>query len=447
MSSVCVLAIIPSPKGTAPASCSCRLSRNATVQQAIIEIGRQARLSLNVHDIVINGHLFSGERSSTELAAVCDGPTVVMLIEEKRSRSVPEAASVADVATSQKRDFAPELLARFEPTQLEQHQRMMSLHHQRMPSMDTIPPASARRGAPHVAQPPPSLREPAQSSSQPDRAFSGGSSRIADSLVKEENIMSLLQLGISREDAVRALSSSTSVDAAASMVMSNIWGDHDAVPLGRSSSAPAALGSELVTRASSASAVHSRISSTPSSLSSSLPLPPSQTAVWDRTLRCIAVAAQGNTFAQEVLMCFRVPMMLKHNLSIAAALQPIFHGERRLGNITNWERSSAANDLMLKAIDYCNILDANSSAVPVPPPGCDAEVWEDSIILGRPSDALFDKFFADSKEQISQVRFVSHLTLSHYTIQFCFHHELSDERQHFDTPCIKLINFPDRPHL
>jgi hypothetical protein len=48
---------------------------------------------------------------------------------------------------------------------------------------------------------------------------------VADSLVTEENITSLLQLGISREDAVRALSSSTSVDAAASMVMSNRWGD------------------------------------------------------------------------------------------------------------------------------------------------------------------------------------------------------------------------------
>jgi hypothetical protein len=57
-------------------------------------------------------------------------------------------------------------------------------------------------------------------------------------------------------------------------------------------------------------------------------------------------------------------MMLQNNLSIAAALPPIFHGERRLGNITNWERSSAANDLMLKAIDYCNILDANPCAVP-----------------------------------------------------------------------------------
>ena len=176
--------------------------------------------------------------------------------------------------------------------------------------------------------------------------------------------MSLLQLGISREDAVRALSSSTSVDAAASMVMSNILGEHDAAPLGRSSSAPAALGSELASTASSASAAHSRISSTPSSLRSSAPLPPSQTAVWDRTLRCIAVAAQGNTFAQEVLTCFRVPMMLQNNLSIAAALPPIFHGERRLGNIANWERSSAANDLMLKAIDYCNVLDANPSAVP-----------------------------------------------------------------------------------
>ncbi len=319
-------------------------------------------MSLNVHDIVINGNLFSGERGSTELAAVCDGPTVVMLIEEKRSRSVPEAASVADAAMSQKRDFAPEILARFEPTQLEQHERMMLLHQQRMASMDANPPAAARRGGPHTGQPPPSLREPAQSTSLLERALSGGSSRAADSLVKEENIMSLLQLGISREDAVRALSSSTSVDAAASMVMSNILGEHDAAPLGRSSSAPAALGSAAT--ASTASATHSRISSTPSSLRSSAPLPPSQTAVWDRTLRCIAVAAQGNTFAQEVLTCFRVPMMLQNNLSIAAALPPIFHGERRLGNIANWERSSAANDLMLKAIDYCNILDANPSAVP-----------------------------------------------------------------------------------
>ena len=364
MSSVCVLAIIPSPKGTAPASCSCRLPRNATVQQAIVEISRQAQMSLNVHDIVINGNLFSGERSSTELAAVCDGPTVVMLIEEKRSRSVPEAASVADAAKSQQRDFAPEILARFEPTQLEQHERMMLLHQQRMASMDANPPAAARRGAPHIGQPPPSLREPAQSTSLLERALSGGSSRAADSLVKEENIMSLLQLGISREDAVRALSSSTSVDAAASMVMSNILGEHDTAPRGRSSSAPAALGSQLAATASTASAAHSRISSTPSSLRSSAPLPPSQTAVWDRTLRCIAVAAQGNTFAQEVLTCFRVPMMLQNNLSIAAALPPIFHGERRLGNIANWERSSAANDLMLKAIDYCNVLDANPSAVP-----------------------------------------------------------------------------------
>ena len=140
-------------------------------------------MSLNVHDIVINGNLFSGERSSTELAAVCDGPTVVMLIEEKRSRSVPEAASVADAAMSQKRDFAPEILARFEPTQLEQHERMMLLQQQRMASMEANPPAAARRGAPHIGQPPPSLREPAQSTSLLQRALSGGSSRAADSLV------------------------------------------------------------------------------------------------------------------------------------------------------------------------------------------------------------------------------------------------------------------------
>ncbi len=102
-------------------------------------------------------------------------------------------------------------------------------------------------------------------------------------------------------------------------------------------------------------------------------------------------------------MCFRVPMMLRSNLSIASALEPIFHGERRLGNISNWERSSAANDAMLQAIEYCKILDANPTASPVPPPGCDPDVWDDSVLLGRPADPDFDKFFADSKEQVSQV--------------------------------------------
>lgn len=391
MSAICVLAIVPSQKGAAPASCSCRLPRNATVQQAIGQISLQTQLPLNVHDIVINGSLFTGDRSSTELATVCDGPALVILLEEKRSRSVPEPATVGNAVMYQKRDFAPELLARFEPTQLEQHQKMMMLHQQRMGSVDSATPAVARRApsGSHIGQPPPPLRESAQPSSQllrnlsggSPRNLSGGSPRVSESLVNEENIMSLAHLGISREDAVRALTSAASVDAAASIAMSTILNEDD-VPRPR------------------------RASSAPSSLGSAVPSPPSQTAVWDRTLRCIAIAAQGNTFAQEVLMCFRVPMMLMNNLSIASALPHIFQGERRLGNIANWERSSAANDAMLQAIEYCRILDANPSAVPVPPSGYDPDVWEDSILLGRPSDPSLDKFFADSKQQISQVCFV-----------------------------------------
>ena len=405
MSSICVLAFVPSAKGSAPASCSCTLLRSATVQQAIGQISLQTKVPLNAHDIVINGSLFVGERSSTELSAVCDGPALVMLIEEKRSRSIPEPASVGDAVALQKLDFAPEVLSRFEPTQLELHQRMMSLHQQRMGSMDSGGQVASRRapGGGHAGQPPPPLRESAQSASQVHRSVSSGSARVGESLVLEENIMSLLQLGISREDAVRALASSTSVDAAASMAMSQILDEVDPAPIARSSSAPASLGSNYVSRASSNSAPHSRSSSTPSSLGSNSLLPPSQIAVWDRTLRCVAIAAQGDTFAQDVLMCFRAPMMLRSNLSVAPALQPIFGGERRLGNISNWERSSAANDAMLQAIEYCKILDANPSEFPVPPPGCDADVWEDALYLGRPSDSSFDMFLSDSKEQISQV--------------------------------------------
>jgi len=396
MSSICVLAIIPCSKGSPPISCSCTLPRNSTVQQTIGEIARQTQRSLNVHDIVINGSLFVGDRSSSELAAVCDGPTVVMLIEEKRSRSILEPSTVGDAANSQKSDFSPELLARFEPTQLEQHQKMMLLHQQRMGSTDAAAAAVSRRapGGGHIGQPPPQLRQSAQTATQLSHTRSGGSPRAAESLVKEENIMSLLQLGISREDAIHALSTESSVDAAASSAMSKVLNEDHVAPVARASSAPASRASSLL-----------RTSSAPSSLSGSSTLPPSQIAVWDRTLRCIAVAAQGDTFAQDVLMCFRVPMMLRNNLSIAAALPPIFQGERRLGNIANWERSSAANDAMLKAIDYCKVLDANPSAVPVPPPGCDPDVWEDSILLGRPIDPSFDKFFADSKVQISQVFF------------------------------------------
>jgi hypothetical protein len=373
------------------------------VQQAIGQISLQTKLSLNVHDIVINGTLFVGERSSTELVAICDGPTVVMLIEEKRSRSVPEPASVGDAATSQKRDFSSELLARFNPTQLEQHHRMMSLHQQRTGSMHPSAP-SVTRPATGSGQIPP--RESALSASQATRTNSGGSPRVAESLVTEQNIMSLFHLGIGREDAVRALSSAASVDAAASMAMSKIFDEDDhPAPVARSSSAPASLGSQRTAASSASSSLLARSSSTPSSLGSTLPPPPSQIAVWDRTLRCVAIAAQGNTFAQDVLKCFRVPMMLRSNLCVAPALQPIFQGERRLGNIASWERSSAANDAMLQAIEYCKILDANPSALPAPPPDCDPDVWEDSLHLGRPADSSFDKFFSDSKEQISQVTF------------------------------------------
>jgi hypothetical protein len=391
MSSVCVLAIIPGPKGSAPMSCTCKLSRNATVQQAISQIARQTQLSLINFDIVVNGNFFVGDRNSSELAAVCDDLTIIMLIDEKRSRSVLEPATVGDAAMTRKSDFSAELLAHFEPTQLEQHQKMLLLRQQRVGSMDTAAPAVSRRvlGGVHIGQPPPQLRQSVQIT-QP-RVLSGGSPRTAASIVTEENIVSLLQLGIGRDDAIHALSSATSVDAAASLAMSKLLSEDHAAAPPRVSSLPSPLSLSLPTRASSA----------PPSLGGSLPQ--SQFAVWDRTLRCIALAAQGNTFAQDVLMCLRVPMMLRNNLSVAAALPHIFQGERRLGNIANWERSSAANDAMLKAIDYCMILDANPSAIPVPPPGCDPDVWEDSILLGRPSDSALDNFFADSKEQISQV--------------------------------------------
>jgi hypothetical protein len=398
MSLICVLAIIPSSKGDPPVSCSCGLSRNSTVEKVIDQISLQTntKLSLNVHDIVINGNMFSGEPKTTELSAVCDGPTVVMLVEEKRSRSLPEPASVGDAVKLQEHVFSPEVLARFEPTQLEQHQKMMLIHQQRMGSLEAAAPVLARRasGSAQTGQPPPPLRDSAQPMSQLARSVIGGSQHVAESLVNEDNIMSLAQLGISRQDAVRALSSATSVDAAAGIAMSSILGEESATPLPvRSASAPASLSSHSLVRTSV----------TPSPLSLGSTQLANQTAVWDRTLRCIAVAAQGNKFAQDVLMCFRAPMMLMNNLSIASALPAIFQGERRLGNIANWERSSAANDAMLQAIEYCKVLDANPSAVPVPPTGCDPEVWEDSILLGRPIDSNFDKFFADSKQQISQV--------------------------------------------
>jgi hypothetical protein len=369
------------------------------LQQAINQIALQTKLSLNSCDIVINGSLFAGDRNSSELATVCNDPTIIMLVDDRRSRSVFDPATVGDAVLTKTSDFSSELLARFELTQLEQHQKMMLLHQQRMGLVDAAAPAVSRRvlGGGHIGQPPPQLRQSAQPASQPHNSLSAGSPRAAGSLVTDGNIMSLLQLGIGRDDAIRALSSATSVDAAAGSALSKLFNEDDAAHFARTSSAPPSTASSLVTRTQSA----------PPSLSSNTPPPPSQIAVWDRTLRCIAVAAQGNTFAQDVLMCLRVPMMLRNNVSIAAALPPIFQGERRLSNISNWERSSAANDAMLKAIDYCKVLDANPSAVPVPPPGCDPDVWEDSILLGRPFDPSFDKFFADSKLQISQVPFLS----------------------------------------
>ena len=90
-------------------------------------------------------------------------------------------------------------------------------------------------------------------------------------------------------------------------------------------------------------------------------------------------------FDRDVLMCFRVPMMPRSNLYIASALQHIFQGERRLGTISNRERSSAANDATLQAIEYCKILDVNPSASPVPPHGFDPDVWDDSVLLARPA--------------------------------------------------------------
>jgi hypothetical protein len=63
-------------------------------------------------------------------------------------------------------------------------------------------------------------------------AYAGapGSPRAADSLVKEENIVSLLELGISREDAIHALSTESSVDAAASSAMSKILNEDRVAP-------------------------------------------------------------------------------------------------------------------------------------------------------------------------------------------------------------------------
>jgi hypothetical protein len=58
---------------------------------------------------------------------------------------------------------------------------------------------------------------------------------------------------------------------------------------------------------------------------------------------------------------------------------------------------------LLQAIEYCNIIDAKPSASPVPPPGCDPDVWDDSVISGRPADPDFDKVFTDSKEEVYQV--------------------------------------------